>query len=173
MASYNRVVLVGNLTRDPELRYIPSGTAVTDIGLAMNEKYKNGKGEWVEEVTFVDVTMWGRTAEVACEYLSKGSSALIEGRLKLDQWEKDGKKNSRLRVVCDRMQMLGSKGDGSGKRGGGRGGESGGGPPAYDESEASFGGGPSGPSYDDSGSGAPNRQSVGHGAPTPGDDIPF
>ena len=112
MASYNRVILVGNLTRDVELRYIPSGTAVTDIGLAINDRYKNSGGEWVEETTFVDVTMWGRTAEVASEYLSKGSPVLVEGRLKLHTWEAEGQKRSKLRVTCDRMQMLGSRGDG-------------------------------------------------------------
>lgn len=114
MASYNRVILVGNLTRDPELRYIPSGTAVTDIGLAVNDRRKNSSGEWIDETTFVDVTLWARQAEVASEYLSKGSSVLIEGRLKLDTWEKDGKKNSKLRVVGERMQMLGGRGGGGG-----------------------------------------------------------
>jgi len=113
MASYNRVILLGNVTRDPELRYISSGTAVTDIGLAVNDRRKDGKtGEWVEETTFVDVTLWGRTAEIAGEYVTKGSPLLIEGRLKLDTWEKDGKKNSKLRVVGERMQLLGSRGDG-------------------------------------------------------------
>ena len=120
MASFNRVILVGNLTRDPELRYIPSGTAVTDIGLAVNDRRKNANGEWIEETTFVDVTLWGRTAEVASEYLSKGSPVLIEGRLKLDTWEKDGQKNSKLRVVGERMQMLGGKGGGGGGGGGRR-----------------------------------------------------
>lgn len=117
MASYNRVILVGNLTRDPELRYIPSGTAVTDVGLAVNDRRKGANGEWIEETTFVDVTLWGRTAEVASEYLNKGSSVMIEGRLKLDTWEKDGKKNSKLRVVGERMVMLGGRG--SGPSGGG------------------------------------------------------
>lgn len=112
MASFNKVILLGNVTRDPELRYISSGTAVTDIGLAVNDRRKTATGEWVEETTFVDVTLWGRTAEIAGEYVTKGSPLLIEGRLKLDTWEKDGKKNSKLRVVCDRMQLLGSKGDG-------------------------------------------------------------
>ena len=84
MASFNRVILMGNLTRDPELRYLPSGMAVTDIGLAVNDRRKNANGEWIEETTFVDVTLWGRTAEVASEYLSKGSPVFIEGRLKLD-----------------------------------------------------------------------------------------
>ena len=87
MASYNRVILMGNLTRDPELRYIASGTAVTDIGLAINDRRKNANGEWVEETTFVDVTLWGRTAEVAGEYLSKGSPVFVDGRLKLDEWQ--------------------------------------------------------------------------------------
>src|SRR4030081_2746777 len=114
MASYNRVMLMGNLTRDPELRYIPSGMAVSDIGLAVNDRRKGANGEWVEETTFVDVTLWGRTAEVASEYLSKGSPVLIEGRLKLDTWEKDGKKNSKLRVVGETKQMLGGRSGGSG-----------------------------------------------------------
>lgn len=108
MASFNKVILVGNLTRDPELKYIPSGTAVCELGLAINEREKRGD-EWIESTTFVDVTCWGRTAEVASEYLTKGASVLIEGRLKLDTWEKDGKKNSKLRVVGERMQMLGGK----------------------------------------------------------------
>jgi len=120
MASFNRVILVGNVTRDPEIRYISSGTAVTDVGLAVNDRRKNASGEWVEETTFVDVTLWGRTAEVAGEYVTKGSPLLIEGRLKLDTWEKEGKKHSKLRVVCDRMQMLGGRGEGGrGRQGGG------------------------------------------------------
>ncbi len=114
MASYNRVVLMGNLTRDVELKYIPSGKAVTDVGLAVNDRRKTQSGEWVEETTFVDVTLWGRTAEVAGEYLSKGSSVLIEGRLKLDTWETDGQKRSKLRVVAERMQMIGGRGGGGG-----------------------------------------------------------
>jgi len=120
MASFNRVILLGNVTRDPELRYIPSGTAVTTLGLAVNDRYKNSSGEWVEEVTFVDVTLWGRTAEVATEYLNKGSPVFIEGRLRLDSWEKDGQKFSKLKVVGDRMQLLGSRGGGGGGGGGGR-----------------------------------------------------
>lgn len=121
MASYNRVVLVGNLTRDPELRFTPGNTAVSEIGLAVNDRRKSASGEWVEETTFVDVTLWGRTAEVANEYLSKGSSVLIEGRLKLDTWEKEGKKHSKLRVVAERMQMLGGRGGGGSPGGGGGG----------------------------------------------------
>jgi single-strand DNA-binding protein len=169
MASFNRVILVGNLTRDPELRYIPSGTAVCEVGLAVNDRRKGPNGDWIEEVTFVDVTLWSRTAEVASEYLTKGAPVLIEGRLKLDTWEKDGKKNSKLRVVGERMQMLGSK---SGSGGGGRGGASrGSGGPSYDESEAGFGG----ESFDESHAGPPpsKRESVGHGSPAPNDDLPF
>lgn len=116
MASYNRVILVGNLTRDIELKYTPGGTAVTDIGMAVNDRRKTANGEWVDETTFVDVTLWGRTAEVASEYLGKGSPILVEGRLKLDTWESEGQKRSKLRVVCDRMQMLGGGAPGGGGR---------------------------------------------------------
>jgi single-strand DNA-binding protein len=109
MASFNRVILIGNLTRDIELRYLQSGMAVADVGLAVNEKRKNANGEWIEETTFVDVTVWGRTAEVMSEYLSKGSPVFIEGRLKYDTWEgQDGQKRSKLKVTCDRMQLIGA-----------------------------------------------------------------
>ena len=110
MASFNRVVLVGNLTRDVELRHISNGTAVTDIGLAVNDRVKRNN-EWVDEVSFFDCTMWGRTAEVASEYLQKGSQILIEGRLKQERWEDgEGNKRSKVKVTVDNMQMLGSKG---------------------------------------------------------------
>ncbi len=141
MASYNRVVLMGNLTRDPELRYIPSGTAVSDIGLAVNDRVKRNE-QWVDEVTFVDVTLWGRTAEVANEYLSKGSNVFIEGRLKLDTWEKDGQKRSKLKVVADKMQMLGGRSGGGGSPasdGGSRGG-------SFEQSPEYSSTAPSGPS---------------------------
>ena len=115
MASYNRVILMGNITRDIELKYIQSGTAVTELGLAVNDRRKTASGEWVDETTFVDVTLWGRQAEVANEYLSKGAPVLIEGRLKLDTWEQDGQKRSKLRVTGEKMQMLGGRsGGGSG-----------------------------------------------------------
>ena len=147
MASFNRVILVGNLTRDVELKHTQTGLAVTELGLAVNDKRKNAQGEWVEETTFVDITLWGRTAEIASEYLGKGSSVLIEGRLKLDSWEKDGKKNYKLRVIGESMQMLGSRGDRQGggggvaSRGGTRSGGGGGSysQPEYDDSEASYG----------------------------------
>jgi len=114
MASYNRVILVGNLTRDVELRYTPAGTAVTDISIAVNERVKRNE-QWVEEAHFFDVTLWSRTAEVAAEYLSKGSSVLIEGRLKLDRWEQDGQKRSKIQIVGEKMQMLGGRPGGGGR----------------------------------------------------------
>jgi single-strand DNA-binding protein len=115
MASHNRVILLGNLTRDPEIRYLPSGMAVSDIGVAVNDRRKNANGEWVEEPTFIDVTLWGRTAEVVGEYLGKGSPIFIEGRLKLDSWEgQDGQKRSKLKVIGERIQLLGGRGQGEG-----------------------------------------------------------
>ncbi len=154
MASFNRVILVGNVTRDIELRYIPSGTAVTDLGLAVNDRRKSQSGEWVEETTFVDVTLWGRTAEVASEYLSKGSPVLIEGRLKLDTWESEGQKRSKLRVVGERMQMLGGRGGGGGGR----------------PSQSQSAGDQSSPDY---GSQAAASQSDDDSGGPPDDDIPF
>lgn len=109
MSSLNRVFLMGNLTRDPEVRYTPSGTAVGDLGLAVNESYKNKAGETVESTVFVDVEVWSRQAETCAEYLYKGSPVFVEGRLKLDQWEnQQGEKRSKLRVRADRVQFLGS-----------------------------------------------------------------
>ena len=164
MASFNRVILVGNLTRDPELRYIPSGTAVCDIGLAVNNRRKNANGEWVEETTFVDVTLWQRTAEVASEYLSKGSPVLIEGRLKLDSWEgQDGKKQSKLRVVGETMQMLGGRTGGA--EGGGPPRTGGGARPARKQSAPAA----EGPPPDDFGEPSPPSGGDSGG----GDDIPF
>ena len=124
MANFNRVILVGNLTRDPELRHIPSGTAVTDLGLAVNHSWTDrNSNQKNEETTFVDVTCWGRTAEIACEYLHKGRPVLIEGRLKMDEWDdrETGQKRTKLKVVCDNMQMLGSRNNGN--SGGGSSGE--------------------------------------------------
>lgn len=155
MASFNRVILMGNVTRDIELKYTQSQLAVTELGLAVNDRRKNAKGEWVEETTFVDVTLWGRTAEIASEYLSKGAPVLIEGRLKLDTWEsKEGDKRSKLRVVGENMRLLGGRGGGGGK-GAGR--------PAqqFDESEFS----PAGDDY-----GARSNEASGGGG---SDDIPF
>lgn len=109
MADVNRVFLAGNLTRDPEVRYTPSGTAVADLGLAINERYKSKDGTWEEKTVFVDVVVWGRQAETSGEYLYKGSPVLVEGRLQLDQWEnQQGEKRSKIRVRADRVQFLGS-----------------------------------------------------------------
>ncbi len=122
MASYNKVILVGNLTRDPELRHTPSGTAVADLGLAVNRTWTDrNTNQKNEETTFVDVTCWSRTAEIACEYLRKGRPVLIEGRLQMDEWndKETGQKRTKLKVVCDSMQMLGSRDDGGGGGGGG------------------------------------------------------
>lgn len=122
MASYNKVILVGNLTRDPEVRYIPSGTAVCELGLAVNRTwYDKQSNSRKEDTTFVDVTLWGRTAEVAGEYLAKGRSVLIEGRLQMDTWDdkETGKKRSKLKVVGEQMTMLGGRGEGGGGGGGG------------------------------------------------------
>ena len=110
MASFNKVILLGNLTRDPEVRYTPKGSAVADLGIAVNRQYTLENGEKREEVTFVDVTFWGRTAEVAGEYLKKGRPVFIEGRLQLDTWDdkQSGQKRSKLKVIGETMQMLGS-----------------------------------------------------------------
>jgi len=109
MASFNRVILAGNLTRDVELRHIPSGTAVADVGLAVNDRVKRGD-EWVDEVSFIDLTLWARQAENAAEYLSKGSAILVEGRLKQETWEdKEGGKRSKLKVVVDQFKFIGGK----------------------------------------------------------------
>jgi single-strand DNA-binding protein len=120
MASYNKVILIGNLTRDPELRYTAKGTAIAKIGLAVNRRWRNEAGEWQEETTFVDVDAFGRQAETIGQYLKKGRPIMVEGRLKLDQWDDKatGQKRSRLGVVLENFQFL----DG-GNRGGGEGGQ--------------------------------------------------
>ena len=110
MSSFNKVILVGNLTRDPELRYTPKGTAIAKVGLAVNHKWKNEAGELKEEVTFVDIEVWGRTAENVGQYMRKGSSMLVEGRLKLETWDdkQTNQKRSKMLVVGETVQFLGS-----------------------------------------------------------------
>ena len=121
MASLNRVTLIGNLTRDPELRYTPSGAAVAKFGLAINERFKSGD-EWKERTVFVDVTVWGKQAETCAEYLGKGRSVCVDGRLSYSAWETDdGQKRSKLEVTADRVIFLGGKGEVSPARGGGSG----------------------------------------------------
>ncbi|MSR44491.1 MAG: single-stranded DNA-binding protein [Phycisphaerales bacterium] len=120
MASYNKVLLMGNLTRDVELKHIAGNQAVAEIGLAVNRRYKTKEGEDREETTFVDCEAWGRTAEVMKQYLSKGRPVFIEGRLKLDQWtDKDGQKRSKMRVVIETFQFLGGPAGGGEGTGGG------------------------------------------------------
>jgi len=152
--SFNKVMLMGNLTRDVEIRHTGSNTAVGNFGIAVNRRYKTQSGEQREEVTFVDCEAWGRTAEVMSQYLSKGRSVFIEGRLKLDQWEdkNGGGKRSKLSVVVENFQFVDS-GQGGGNQGGGGGGGGGG----YARSGAGQGGGGGG----------------GCGANIDHDDIPF
>jgi len=123
MANFNKVILIGNLTRDPELRYTPKGMAIAKVGLAINRNWTSEGGEKKEEVTFVDVDIFGRTAENVAQYMKKGRPIMIEGRLRLDQWDdkQTGQKRSRLGVVAETVQFLGSPGGGSG---GGEGGDS-------------------------------------------------
>ena len=111
MASFNKVILLGNLTRDPEVRYTPKGSAVCDLGIAVNRVYTTEGGERREEVTFVDVVLWARLAEIAGEYLKKGRPVFIEGRLQMDTWDdkQTGQKRTKLRVVGESMQLLGSR----------------------------------------------------------------
>lgn len=106
--SFNKVILIGNLTRDVEVKYLQSGMATADIGLAVNDRRKQGD-QLVDDVSFVDVTLWARNAEVASEYLSKGSPVFIEGRLKLDQWESQGQRRSKLKVVCESLHLIGGR----------------------------------------------------------------
>ena len=114
MSNFNKVFLMGNLTRDPELRYMPSGAAVVSFGMAINRTFKSQDGEQKKETCFVDINMFGRRAEVISEYFSKGSSIFIEGRLRFEQWEaQDGQKRSKLVVVADNFEFLGSAQKGS------------------------------------------------------------
>ena len=119
MAGYNRVILMGNLTRDPQLRYLPNNTAVCEFGIAANRRFRDRDGNQKEEVCFVDVTAWGRQAETINQYMGKGRPILVEGRLKFDQWTgQDGQRRSKLTVVAENFQFVGSR-EGSGGGGGG------------------------------------------------------
>ena len=127
MANLNKVMLIGNLTRDPEVRYTPKGTAVGDLGLAVNRRVPDGNGNWTDETTFVDITVWGTNAENAQKYLTKGRGVFVEGRLQMDTWEDkaSGQKRSKLKVVAEVLQFL-PDGKGGQQRSG-NGGESSGG----------------------------------------------
>ena len=161
MANLNKVMLIGNMTRDAELRYTPKGTAVADIGLAINRKSKDANGELREEVVFVDVTLWGKTAENVNQYVGKGSPLFVEGRLQLDQWEDNqtGQKRSKLKVVGDFVQFLGGpkEGQGQGQRS----------DPAPSQGSGSGRPAPSNQSVPS------NRPGGAYGEEDPDDDIPF
>jgi single-strand DNA-binding protein len=123
MANLNRVLLIGNLTRDPELRVTPKGTAICQFGLAVNRSFKDEAGQTREETTFIDVEAWGRQGETISKYCTKGRPLFVEGRLRLDQWEDkaSGQKRSRMKVVLENFQFLGGRGEGGPAAGGGPG----------------------------------------------------
>lgn len=160
-------MIMGNVTRDIEVRYTPKGTAVADIGVATNRKVKQGE-EWVDEVTFVDVTLWGRTAELAGQYLSKGRGVFIEGRLQLDTWQdaQTGKQRSRLKVVGENMQFVGGNGGGGGQQQGRQ--------PQPQGAPQQMGGGQPMPQQNQA---PPQQQGASPASPAPqfdeDDDIPF
>jgi len=169
MASFNKVMLMGNLTRDIEIRHTPSNTAVGNFGLAVNRKYKTQSGEQREEVTFVDCEAWGRTAEVMAQYLGRGRPVFVEGRLKLDQWEdkNGGGKRSKLSVVVENFQFINSGQEGGNSGGGNRGGGGG-----YANANSGSGGSQGGYGGGNQGGGQ-GGQGGGGGAPIEHDDIPF
>ena len=115
-ASLNKVLLMGNLTRDPEVRYTPKGTAVGDLAIAVNDSYKAQDGTIKETVTYIDIEVWGRSAENCKQYLTKGRPVFVEGQLRLDQWEQDGQKRSKMKVRALSVQFLGSPSGGGGQR---------------------------------------------------------
>jgi single-strand DNA-binding protein len=165
MANLNKVMLIGNVTRDPEIKYTPKGSAVTDLGIAVNRVFTPDGGEKREETTFVDVTLWGRQAEIAGEYCKKGRSIYIEGRLQLDSWEDkaSGQKRSKLRVVGENFQLLGPR-PGGGSGGGGGDEEYSERPPRREQPSASSGVG---------GGGYNAGRSPAQQPPLEDDDIPF
>ncbi|MCB1230282.1 MAG: single-stranded DNA-binding protein [Verrucomicrobiae bacterium] len=169
MASLNKVMLIGNLTRDPEVRYTPKGTAVTDIGLAVNRNYSTDSGERREETTFVDLTLLCRQPEIADQYMKKGRPIYIEGRLQMDTWQdkQTGQNRSRLKVVGDNFQFLGGREEGGGGGGGGAPQQSySGGGNQYDSGPPPGSGG----GYE---GGPPPSQGGGHDYSEEDDDIPF
>ncbi len=183
MPNLNKVQLMGNITRDPEVRYTPKGTAVTDISLAINRNFNSDDGERREETTFVDITFWGRQAEVIGEYMKKGRPLYVEGRLQLDSWEDktSGQQRSRLKVVGENFQFLGGREDGGGSGGGGQS-RSSSGSGSGAQSDSGGGGGGSNEEYQesrgDSSPQAPPRQASSAPPQSSGpgdddDDIPF
>jgi single-strand DNA-binding protein len=182
MASLNKVMLIGNLTRDPEVRYTPKGSAVADLAIAVNRSYQTDNGERMEEVTYIDVVVWARLAELAGQYLRKGSPVFFEGRLQMDTWEDKatGQKRSKIRVVAENMQFLGKggRGDEGGDSSGGYSG--GGGGASFPQRRQAGGGGGGYPQRQQAAQRPPQRPAAeddfGEGPITDdldGDEIPF
>lgn len=178
MANLNKVMLIGNLTRDPEVRFTPKGTAVTDLGLAVNRIYATDSGERREETTFVDITLWGRQAEIAGQYMKKGKPIYIEGRLQMDTWQdkQTGQNRTKLKIIGENFQFLGGRDESSGGGGGASQGsyssasQSGGGGEPHDEPSHQRGG--SDPGYSSTPSPSPS-QGGGADFSEEEDDIPF
>ncbi|TYZ48927.1 single-stranded DNA-binding protein [Ralstonia solanacearum] len=178
MASVNKVIIVGNLGADPETRYMPSGDAVTNIRVATTDRYKDkASGEMREATEWHRIAFFGRLAEIAGEYLKKGSQVYVEGRLKTRQWEKDGQKQYSTEIVAEQMQMLGSRQGMGGEGGGGGGGYSRGDRPGgggYGGGRAQGGGGMSrGEGGGGQGGGARRQPAPSNGFEDMDDDIPF
>ncbi len=161
MANVNKVILIGNVTRDPEVKFTSKGSAVTDIGLAINRNYTLDNGEKREETTFVDVELWGRLAEIAGEYAKKGRPVYIEGRLRMDSWEDkaSGQKRTRMKVVGENLQLLGGRTGAPGPSGGGE-------HESYESAPAAAAPRRSAPPQ-------PQRQAAQPQSDAPDDDIPF
>ena len=168
MASFNKVILAGNLTRDPELRYTPKGTAIAKLSLAMNRKWTGEDGQTREEVTYVDIDAFGKQAEVISQYLRKGGGLLAEGRLKLDQWDdtQTGQKRSRLGVVLESFTFMGGRQEGSGGSGAGGSGMGPMPPPASGSVPGRVTGNRPAPT-------APSAPADTEGGPPDDDDVPF
>jgi single-strand DNA-binding protein len=173
MSSFNKVILMGNLTRDPEIRYTQGGMAICSIGLAVNERFKGQDGEWQDRASFIDITIFGKRGEAFAKFHKKGAPAFIEGKLRLDQWEdkQSGQKRSKLFVVADSWEFVGGAQGQGGQGGGGGGGQGGWSQPA----PAPDSGGGSGGGSDPWSSPAPAGGGGGGGAPGPGsfDETPF
>lgn len=165
MADLNKVMLIGRLTRDPQLRYLPSQSAVCDFGLAVGRKWKTPTGEQKEETAFIDCTVFGKGAEIFNQYMTKGKQVFLEGRLKFDQWDDKttGQKRSKLAVVVEDFQFLGSKNDNAGGGGGDEGGGGGGGGERTYQRSGGYGGGAGG----GGGSGGAPRRPANAGRPAP------
>ena len=179
MLSINRVLITGRLTRDPETKYLPSGQALTNLGIAVNRRFQDKSGEWRDDTMFIDVETWGKTAERAAETLKKGQPVFVEGRLKQDTWERDGQKQSKIRITADVVKGFdasrGGSGDGGGESDGGEEGYSS--APASSSSRSDYGGGgasraSSSPDRGNASTGAPS-DNLDFSNPNVHDDIPF